>query len=284
MLKLKFAIFVILSVLFIIRCEGDKKSAEFIAKVEDSYLTYEDLKELSPYENIKDLDENFIKSLVNNWINTEVLFHEAKKHNFQHDTEYIKKLERFKRTVLANQFIDYELSRKYKITDEEIEAYYENNKNGFIRYDDEIKTYHFYADSLEIAKNLIESLKKENSKNLEEYLKRYKGEIKIIKRKNIIPVISRELFKSTGGDIIGPIKTDFGYHVFKIIERNNAGTIKSIDELWDEIYRRILVNKRKLAYYEILDSLKRDLDIEVNFDKILKSKDIESEYLKNDSL
>ena len=64
--------------------------------------------------------------------------------------------------------------------------------------------------------------------------------------------------------MVGPIKSDKGYHFFKILGRYEKGSLIGLDQAHNEIYQRIY--KQKETYFSsiFLDSIKNSMEIYIN--------------------
>lgn len=63
-----------------------------------------------------------------------------------------------------------------------------------------------------------------------------------------------------------PIKTDFGYHIFKVLDKQEEGSIKELDDVKIEIEARLRQQKLEENYTSLLTQLKASVKIETYFD------------------
>ena len=63
---------------------------------------------------------------------------------------------------------------------------------------------------------------------------------------------------------IGPIRSESGYHFFKVLNRYNKKSLKGLDQVYDEIYQRLSKQKEVSFHSLFLDSIKNSLQIYIN--------------------
>ena len=119
---------------FILSCEQQKEKKKFVAKVEDSLLTSEDILALSKIERNKYLVEG---ELVRNWIDSEVINKEAQSEGVYNSKEFLDLIEtqkiKFAESILAKDYIDKNYEKPSIV---ELQSFYENSKDNFILQDD----------------------------------------------------------------------------------------------------------------------------------------------------
>ena len=119
---------------FILSCEQQKEKKKFVAKVEDSLLTSEDILALSKIERNKYLVEG---ELVRNWIDSEVINKEAQSVGVYNSKEFLDLIEtqkiKFAESILAKDYIDKNYEKPSIV---ELQSFYENSKDNFILQDD----------------------------------------------------------------------------------------------------------------------------------------------------
>ena len=79
-------------------------------------------------------------------------------------------------------------------------------------------------------------------------------------RKSMIPLFSDAAFALQPGEISQPVKTRFGWHVIKVMNRFNAHT-KSLDEVAEDIKTQLTQEEmQQLAYYKAEDAFDAVID------------------------
>ncbi len=150
------------------------------------------------------------------------------------------------------------LKKKYgvEVTDEKAKAFYDENIERFKR-EEEVQASHIL---LKVEKDTPEADVKAKEAKAKEVLKKAKakgadfaalagefsegptqskgGDLGFFSRKRMVPAFSDAAFKAKTGDIIGPIKTEFGYHIIKVTDRRPEQTTP-FEEVKVEIVRNL---------------------------------------------
>tara|TARA_B100001142_G_C14174627_1_gene593671 strand:+ start:218 stop:985 length:768 start_codon:yes stop_codon:yes gene_type:complete len=251
---------VLIFLFFFTSCETKKeKGGVVFARVGNKTLTLQKLINQSSKETV---DKSKVPVLVSNWIDNTVLLNKAIEKNLDKDSLLLKKRDSYFNNLVINAFLNQHLKRNIKISKNEILNYYEKNKFSFVRNSDELYLEHFLVQDLSSAKSIkdVLFLRKKNKEkiNVLDFL----IETKTIDKKRV----SQQFLKLflNKDSVIGPIKTDKGYHVFKILKRYKKDSIKGLDLVYDEIYQRLIKKEEKQRSVVFLDSLKNQYKIYIN--------------------
>lgn len=128
-------IFTIL-VLFINTCNGLKKKTDepVIARVFDKTLTSTELTSVIP-DNLNTSDSIVVaQSYVNKWVRKQLLLHKAELNLTENEMNVKRQIEEYKASLLIFKYEQNYLSETLDtiVSDEEIEAYYNDNSSNFI--------------------------------------------------------------------------------------------------------------------------------------------------------
>ena len=80
---------------------------------------------------------------------------------------------------------------------------------------------------------------------------------------DVIEEISSAAFGSRG-NLVGPIVTEFGYHILQIINRFEEESLIPVHEVRDQIIQKIKIQKQNILYYQIIDSLRLSTGYYIN--------------------
>lgn len=127
-------IFLFSLTILITGCSEEKEEKSYLARVNDSYLTREDLASLADTSNLNESEKN---ALIKSWINDELLFQKALEEEITEQDIFNNILQSSYKKLAIGLLIkkltdEYEVD--YKTSD--LIAYYEKNKNYFLRADD----------------------------------------------------------------------------------------------------------------------------------------------------
>ncbi len=200
-------------------------------------------------------------AILEQLIANKLLLIEAQKNLYEHNAEFKAQLEKVKNDMLVNFAISKMLSEVKPATDEEVKKYYDNNKEQFAK-DESVNASHILVDSEEKANELIEKINKgevtfedaarenstcpskENGGNLGEFTK---GQM--------VPEFDEAVFAMNVGEIKGPVKTQFGYHIIKLVAKNEASTY-NFDEIKAQLSDMVNKEKQQNAFQSKINQLK----------------------------
>ncbi len=193
-------------------------------------------------------------------INKKLLLLDAKKNLMEHNAEFKAELERVKEEMLAN-FNVQKAVENVSVTEEDAKAYYEAHKEQFQK-GESVSASHILVDSEEKANEIkaridsgdisFEDAARENSscpsgKN--------GGALGEFTRGQMVPEFDSAAFAAEVGVVCGPVKTQFGYHLIKVTEKNGPSEI-ALDEVKDQVKSMALTEKRQKALNSKINQLK----------------------------
>ena len=260
----KFSIFILIAILVfsIIKYYGlaEQNSGLIIANVGNSSLTESDL---ADFISSGEIDNYKLKLLAKDWINQEILAQSAIENKIVDNATLNNNIQNYKRELLASIYLE-DKYRKIPLTkDDEIIDFYNQNIRNFVRDKKQIRAYHFLLDSKESANDLRGALISRDDEAKARLLNNYHGTLRTFGRDDVIEEISSAAFGSRR-DIVGPIETEYGYHIIQILNRFDEESLIPLHEVREEIIQKIKVQKQNLIYYQILDSLKLSMGYYLN--------------------
>lgn len=270
-------------------CQKNKADkSKVIAVVGDEQLTVDDLLEDIPVQIRSNLTVQEVREFVLKWINNEVLYQESLSLKMDEREDLKRQFETLRKQLLINELIQQTLADRVVLTEVELQEYYENNKDAYILEDDIIHAHHILtntrAEANQVRRRLLagESAEAIMMATLSDSTDQgpysadwdwgYFSESDIIAE---VPEISNAVFKLKAGDVSTPIKSDYGYHVLKIIDKQLKGTYKNFDLVKDEVQLTLQTKKKQDRYQRFLLQIKSKFKIETNF-QILESAVLDS--------
>ena len=245
-----------------IACSNKNKTNLPLARVGSSVLLEKNL--LEQQENKIKTDEKAL-GFIENWVTEEVLLKEAIKEGFQKDAFLKKERDLFYKKLIISSYLENKLSENIKISREEVVNYYNSSKGLFFRKEDEVFVHHFYSKEIEQSRSIKRELLKKNNKRRDQELSEiFKVEPKIVKKGFSIKEIDDVLFKNNKLGVVGPIRSNLGFHVFNIIKRYKNGSKVGLESSYDEIFQRLLKRKTAEKKQILIDSLKSQTNIFIN--------------------
>ncbi|WP_439131291.1 hypothetical protein [Polaribacter sp.] len=151
--------------------EKEATTSEIVAIVNTEKLFKEDLKDILPNNISKEDSIVLVKGYINDWAIKQLLLNKAETNSSQQDIEEINALIRdYKESLLINSYKERLIKQQLDtiINDEEIEAFYEENKQNFRLNEELVKIKYLHFDNNIInKKEFINLFKSDNIDDLE---------------------------------------------------------------------------------------------------------------------
>jgi hypothetical protein len=247
-------------------CGKETPQRDFVAKVNNTYLSKEDLQTM-----IDSVPGNnqFRSEIIRNWVNRECLYQQAVKEGILKSNEYQKIIEDSKKELAAALMLKkfYE-DKETSIDDKSLETYFVSHNDQFrlnneayllnrINFTNEDKAIQFRTTVIESNWNKASNVfKKDASKIIlnvmyDEFEIHPAGLLRIVEEldpKEISIVVN------TG---------ESNYSVVQLIEKYRKGTIPPLDIIKDKVSAMYISNKKEMQFREYLEGLYSQSDIEI---------------------
>lgn len=175
--------------------------------------------------------------------------------------EFQKILESAKKDILC-QLAMSEVLGTLTITEEESKAYFEENASRYgkaptvsakhILVDDE-DTCAALKAKLDADEITFEDCAKENSTCPS---KERGGDLGEFGKGQMVREFEQAAFEAEVGQVVGPVKTQFGYHLIKV-EKKNEAVIPAYEEVKASVEREMLQKKQDAVYRETVEELRK---------------------------
>ncbi|MFH1825509.1 MAG: peptidyl-prolyl cis-trans isomerase [Candidatus Firestonebacteria bacterium] len=298
MFKKKWCLSLVL--LFIITGCGKTTRLDIVIALVNDEPIFE--RELTIFEKVNKIcfkgidDESLSKDeIINKLIERRIVLQKAKKLNISiTDKEIEKKLkeisehfftEDFKDVLKSNGLTFNEWKKEIKeqtvfekvilqqvenieITDNEIKKYYNNNLNNF-KYNEMVHAYQILVKTkteiMEIKKGLengesferlakIKSISPEGEKG---------GDLGYFTRDEMPQEIVKVVFNLPPNRISDIVKTDYGYHIFKVVDKKKKG-IKSLKEAREDIKEKLKLENKNKCFKNWIKELRKESKVKIN--------------------
>lgn len=260
MKKIATAYLIILSALLVYALVGcGSGDGKVIAKVDNYEITADELNTMfarvrTPFVNAQE-EFDSRKQLLDTIIVTRILINEAYKKN-------IDKLDEIARVVLdsRDKFLLDALYKKHIAskavpTEAEIKEFYDNLEYKF-------RASHILVGTIEEANNMLELLKQ--GRNFEELAyefsldpsaKRNKGDLGYFTWGHMVEPFQRAVIQMEPGELSPPVKTDYGYHIIRLIDKLPNESRLDFAQMKEQISNKVKEYKTREvsdAYFESL--------------------------------
>lgn len=151
--------------------EKESSSSEIVAIVNTEKLFRTDLKNILPNNISKEDSAVLVKGYINDWAIKQLLLQQAESNSSLEDVNNIKALVRdYKESLLINSYKERLIKQRLDtiITDEEVDVFYDNNKENFKLNEELLKIKYLHFDNNIInKKELIKLFKSDEIEDLE---------------------------------------------------------------------------------------------------------------------
>lgn len=193
-------------------------------------------------------------------INKKLFLADAAKNLYEYDPKFKAEFQKMKEEMLAN-FAIAKAVEGVKVTDEEAKAFFEENKNELMS-GETVNASHILVDSEEKATELLSkinageiSFEDAARANSSCPSSEQGGNLGEFTRGQMVPEFDEACFSMSVGEIKGPVKTQFGYHLIKLNAKNEAKPIEFSD-IADQIKQKLMSDKQQAAYRSKINQLK----------------------------
>lgn len=163
--------------------------------------------------------------VIQNLIDQELLVEDAVAKKLESSKEYKDAVAAFRKQALSNLLVKQQLAPK--ITDAAVKSHFEKNKTRFSG--DQVHAQHVLVSTEAEANAVIAEAKKgvdfqklAETRSKDPSAKNNRGDVGFFGRETFDPAFTDAAFTAKVGEVVGPVKTPFGFHVIKVVDRKVA--------------------------------------------------------------
>lgn len=173
--------------------------------------------------------------------------------------EFAELMEVMKMEILS-QLAMAETLKGIEVTSGEVKAFYDDNKNMFQK-GETVKAKHILVEEEAKANELMAAI--EGGMDFAEAAKANStcpssaqgGDLGEFGKGQMVPAFEEAAFAAEVGKVVGPVKTDFGYHLI-LVEAHNEASAMTFDEVRDQIKAQLSQQKSAEAFQAKTNELK----------------------------
>ena len=211
--------------------------------------------------------EEMNKEVVNELVYQTLLYEEAMEKGMDKDDEFTQVLEKTKESMLKTYALG-KLLATVSVTDDEIKKFYEDNKDVF-KENESANASHILVAEEDKANEIYKKVK--NGEDFASLAKEFStcpskekgGELGTFTRGQMVKEFEDAVFNNEVGAITEPVKTQFGYHIIKINDKNEGRDL-AFDEVKDKIATQVRRQKEQALYNEKITELKEKYQVKMN--------------------
>jgi hypothetical protein len=255
-------------VLIFAACSKEQKKDDFVARVNDSYLTREDFASLADTANLNSAQK---EQVIKNWIYQEVLFQAADKEGITNREDYLNIVNKSSNELAAAMLIDdYVSKEKINYSDEDLIKYYESNKNYFrlntdaylinkVTFNNEDNAIKFRSLALDSEwKKAVSAFVNDSSLIINTVSD-------LVEESNIYPVQLSRIIKDFYPEEISIVITNKpGYYsIVQLLNKLGKESVPPFELIKAKVEKRFIAEKKKALVEEYLKNLYSQNEIEI---------------------
>lgn len=225
-----------------------------LARVGTNTIIYDDLR-------VVDEDPPETEQFIKKWVENQLLNQYGRKMGLKN--VYEAGIISMKDVLGWRSVIEKTIDRNIFVSANEVREYYKNNNSTFKRNKDKARIFTVITRTEKSATDVVSSLKSEGVAAHATISQNHTAQVSIVSNGDLIPQLNSAIFLEKGR-IVGPIKSDYGFHVCHILDLYKKGTVASLDESYDDIATILYLKKRETGYQSLIDSLASNTDIYIN--------------------
>lgn len=255
-------------------CGSGEKGNLVVAVVGDTKITKTDLNERiarlpERYQNIVNMrKDEFLQDVVNDTL----VYQEALRKGVHKDPDLLKILDQAKKKIIIAKFLKDNVAGTVVVTDEEVEDYYNANKDKY-NTAEIMRVSHILLPTKEEAEAILAQL---NDGAEFDALARAKsvdptaqkgGDIGYFPKGQLIPEFEKTCAALEVGQTSGVVKTKLGYHIIKLTDRRPPQP-RPLEQVRSNIQISLKTEKKQQKFNELLERLREETDIKINTDAL----------------
>jgi len=269
-------VFLLAAFLLTAACGGQEPLV--VARVGDARLTVSELRGALPPGTLEEGNRDQVLAFVDGWIRSELLNQNAREMGYHRDERVRERVDEANRDIMVDVFLEDELDMRPFISDEEITAYYQNNQDAFRRAREEVQFMALWFAEREHAqqarafiqggRSFQEAMEDTSFRAIEASL-----DPEFTAREEMPQGLADLLFRLEPGLLSEPAEVEGGWVIARVTDRQEAGTVRALWEVHDDIMARLASDLRDLKLEEMLSRLLEDSDVTIDLDAALKGND-----------
>lgn len=252
-------------------CSSGEEKAEgtVLARVNDDTLTLEELLYQIPAEYRGQLNSASLSDIIDDWINTEVIYQKALQEGLDKDPEIQAIVKAGTKEAMARKYINQKLTSQVDISPAKVDSIYQEQKNQYKLDKDRYRAKHILLQKAGDADAIYKRLKE--GADFSDLARDYSmdrrsadrgGDIGYFTDEDIDPVFVNAVKDLKIGSYTKPFKTPYGFHILMLTDKQKAGADLDSLEVKRKIMDDLYTEGHTDAFQALLDELKSSSKIE----------------------
>jgi len=198
--------------------------------------------------------------VIDQLINQKLLLMDAVRNLYEREPEFKAQLARVKEELLVNYAIEKAVS-SVRVTDAELKTYFDEHPEQFAGEATVNASHILVADEAQ-ANDILAKINA-GEISFEDAAKQYSscpssaegGCLGDFGRGQMVPEFDQACFEMAEGELRGPIKTQFGFHLIKL-NKINAAEPMQFEQIKEQLRQNLAAEKQQKAYQSKINQLK----------------------------
>lgn len=256
------------------QASATKDEGSILAEVEGETITVEEYTERImnlPLKVRKEVvDKEGKKKALDDMIKEKLLFKEAIKQGYDQNQHVVEQLEKIRRGLILQSFVQDLLKQDIPISEDKIVNYYKEHKDEFDR-PEMVKASHIVVSDEDTSKKVLSELKQ--GKDFSELAKKYSndtgtswkgGDLGYFPKGKMSPEFDKAVFALKEGDISDIVKDVYGYHIIKLTSRVPYIESTLTPSVKSNIKRKFVRKKQEEIINNFVDELREQYKVRSN--------------------
>jgi parvulin-like peptidyl-prolyl isomerase len=265
-------IFMLLMIVLLTACNDEHhNSTPVVASSGNANLHLDELKHLVPDHPSLLLSSVQIQNLIQRWAEEELVYQQALSEDYNKNPAVEKLVNELIKNYTVASYLKEKVDDTIKVSDEEVGSYYEINSAGFVRlnnfYNINVIVVDSNAKANEVRRKFLngdsfESLVIEHSLDAS---KEDGGKLGWVTLEQLPTELASRVRSMSPNKTSRPIKTVVGYYLVQLVEVRKKDGIQTLEEVFDLIHYRIKARKREESYRQLINQLKENSTLTINW-------------------
>ncbi len=193
-------------------------------------------------------------------VNRALLVLDATRNLYEREPEFKAQLAKVKEDMLANYAIE-KAVRDVRVTDADAETYFNEHPEQFAGEATVSASHILVADEAQALE--LKAKIEAGETSFEDAARAFStcpsgqqgGSLGDFGRGQMVPEFDEACFSMEVGELRGPVKTQFGYHLIRLDAKNDAKPL-TLAEVKDQLSQKLLADKQQAAYQSKINQLK----------------------------
>ena len=207
---------------------GFSSQAGVLATVNGKTITDDDFQAITSnlpqhQKELANKDPNTRKKIIQDLVDQELVIQEAENEKIDNSKAFKDAMVVIRKQALVNAVVEKKLAPK--VTPQAVKDFFEKRKTNYST--DQVHALHILLPTAKEAEAVMAEVKKPGvdfqkvaeTRSKDPTAKNTRGDVGFFSRNMFDQSFTEAAFTAHVGDIVGPVKTAFGYHVIKVVDR-----------------------------------------------------------------